>query len=60
MIRRRGSTPASPPQSRAIPFRGTGVAVSLENKGTPETVQKIGEAKFSLVFCYFEITYQFT
>jgi hypothetical protein len=38
--------PTSLPEFLAIPFRATGIAVYLENKGTPEMVQKIGGANF--------------
>jgi hypothetical protein len=40
----------SPCRPLAIPFRATGIAVYLENKGTSETVQKIGEANFQSDF----------
>jgi len=50
--------PASPPQPLAIPFRATAHCVYLENKGTSEMVQKIGEANSQSAFHYFVVTYK--
>ena len=50
--------PASPGQSTAIPFRATGIAIYLENNGTPETVQKIVERSSQSAFRYFEVAYK--
>jgi hypothetical protein len=52
--------PTSLPEFLAIPFRGTSMAVYLENKGTSETVQKIGEAKIKPGFSYFKVAYKCT
>jgi hypothetical protein len=50
--------PTSPGQSTAIPFRATGIAIYLENKGTSQTVQKIAEGNFQSAFRYFTVAYK--